>query len=124
MCKQCGLKTLFVGCLQTMWAHLLLLWVRRPACLLPMWADKCPCLRASLLMIVGRYTYGTRGRGGLSGHRQSTLTDAVASPAHAITPPPVGQMAGLASRGFGRLHPDHGYDLRCGYSGCAPFTPV
>jgi hypothetical protein len=47
-----------VGCLQTMWAHLRLLWVRRPACLLPMWADKFPCLRANLRMIVGRYSYG------------------------------------------------------------------
>jgi len=25
--------------------------------LLPMWADKCPCLRANLRMIVGRYSY-------------------------------------------------------------------
>jgi hypothetical protein len=51
-----------VGCLQTMWAHLRLLWVRRPACLLPMWADKFPCLRANLQMIVGRYSYRGRGR--------------------------------------------------------------
>jgi len=47
-----------VGCLQTMWAHLRLLWVRRPACLQRMWADECLCLWASLRMIVGRYRYG------------------------------------------------------------------
>ena len=40
-----------------MWAHLLLLWVRRPACLQRMWADEYLCLWASLRMIVGRYSY-------------------------------------------------------------------
>ena len=39
ICKQCGLRGLFVGCLQTMWSHLRLLWVRCPACLQRMWAE-------------------------------------------------------------------------------------
>jgi hypothetical protein len=47
-----------VGCLQTMWSHLRLLWVRRPVCLQRMWADECLCLWASLRMIVDRYRYG------------------------------------------------------------------
>jgi hypothetical protein len=40
-----------------MWAHLRLLWVRRPTYLQRVWADECLCLWASLRMIVGRYTY-------------------------------------------------------------------
>jgi hypothetical protein len=54
ICKQCGLRGLFAGCLQTMWSHLRLLWVRRPACLQRMWADEYLCLWVSLRMIVGR----------------------------------------------------------------------
>jgi hypothetical protein len=57
ICKQCGLRGLFAGCLQTMWSHLRLLWVRRPACLQRMWADEYLCLWVSLRMIVGRYSY-------------------------------------------------------------------
>src|SRR4030095_3185815 len=52
------LRGLFAGCLQTMWSHLRLLWVRRPACLQRMWADEYLCLWGSLRMIVGRYKYG------------------------------------------------------------------
>ena len=40
-----------------MWSDLLLLWVRRPACLQQMGADECLCLWVSLRMIVGHYNY-------------------------------------------------------------------
>jgi hypothetical protein len=72
----------------------------------------------------GMLVYGTRRHGSLPGHRQSTLADHVASHAHAITPAPLGSVAGLAWCGFGCLHPHHRCDSRYGYSGGASFNPV
>src|SRR5262245_19284712 len=95
-------------------------WVRRPACLLPLWADKCPCLRANVRMIVGRYRYGWLRHHGLPPRgRPRTTERGVAQPE--AGPLRLSSLLGKASQyTAGGLSGVKASALRCAPGGAAP----